>query len=63
MRGTVRLTAHIAADGTVTSVSPSGRGLSPRVVACVAARVKAATFTPPEGGGATIVIPVTFVTK
>lgn len=31
-------------------------------MSCVAARVAEAMFSPPEGGGATIVIPVTFVT-
>ena len=40
-----------------------GGGLSGTVVSCVAARVSSAQFAAPEGGGATIVIPVTFVSQ
>jgi hypothetical protein len=32
-------------------------------VSCIAARVSSAQFAPPEGGAATIVIPVTFVSE
>lgn len=60
-RGSIRITARIGASGEVTSVSPSGHGLSPETASCVAAVVAKAIFAPPEGGGATIVIPVTFV--
>jgi hypothetical protein len=63
MTGTVRITAKIGPRGEVLDVSPSSSGLSTKVVSCVAARVAEAVFNPPEGGGATIVIPVTFVTK
>ena len=63
MVGSVRVTAKIGPQGEVLSVSPSSSGLSEKVVACVAARVAMAVFSPPEGGGATVVIPVTFVTK
>ena len=38
-------------------------GLSGTVIGCVAARVSSAQFAPPEGGGATVVIPVTFVSQ
>jgi len=63
MKGSVRITARIGPNGEVVSVSPSGSGLSGTVVSCVAARVSSAQFAPPEGGGATIVIPVTFVSQ
>jgi hypothetical protein len=64
MKGSVRLTAKIGPNGEVLSVSPSGgSGLSGTVVSCVAARVSAAQFAPPEGGGATLVIPVTFTSE
>jgi hypothetical protein len=33
------------------------------VASCVSARVSSAQFAPPEGGGATLVIPVTFTSK
>jgi hypothetical protein len=64
MKGSVRITAKIGPNGEVLSASPSGGGgLSGTVVSCVAARVSSAQFAPPEGGGATVVIPVTFVAQ
>jgi hypothetical protein len=64
MKGSVRITAKIGPNGEVLSASPSGGGgLSGTVVGCVAARVSSAQFAPPEGGGATVVIPVTFVSQ
>jgi hypothetical protein len=63
MKGSVRITARIGPNGEVQSVNPSGSGLSGTVISCVAARVSSATFAPPEGGGATVVIPVTFVSQ
>lgn len=63
MKGSVRITAKIGPNGEVLSVSPSGSGLSGTVISCVAARVSSAQFAPPDGGGATIVIPVTFVSQ
>jgi hypothetical protein len=63
MKGSVRITAKIGPNGEVLSVSPSGSGLSGTVISCVASRVSSAQFAPPEGGGATIVIPVTFVSQ
>jgi hypothetical protein len=59
MKGTVRITAKIGKNGEVLAVTPSGGGtLSTTVVNCVAARVATAQFSPPEGGLATLVIPV-----
>jgi hypothetical protein len=63
MKGSVRITAKIGPNGEVLSASPSGSGLSGTVIGCVAARVSSAQFAPPEGGGATVVIPVTFVAQ
>jgi hypothetical protein len=63
MKGSVRITAKIGPNGEVLSVSPSGSGLSGTVISCVAARVSSAQFAPPDGGGATVVIPVTFVSQ
>ena len=63
MKGTVRVTARIGPNGEVLSASASGGGLSGSVISCVQARVASASFAPPEGGGATIVIPVTFISQ
>ncbi|AKT43214.1 AgmX/PglI C-terminal domain-containing protein [Chondromyces crocatus] len=63
MKGSVRITARIGPNGEVLSATPSGGGLSGTVVSCVVARVMSAQFAPPEGGGATVVIPVTFVSQ
>lgn len=64
MKGSVRITARIGPNGEVLSASPSGGGgLSGDVIGCVVARVQSASFAPPDGGGATIVIPVSFVSQ
>jgi hypothetical protein len=63
MKGSIRVTAKIGPNGEVISASPSASGLSGTVASCVTARVSSAQFAPPEGGGATIVIPVTFVSQ
>jgi hypothetical protein len=61
LQGSVRITAKIGPNGEVLSATPSATGsLGDEVVNCVVRRVQSATFSPPEGGGATIVIPVTF---
>ncbi|PIE05968.1 MAG: hypothetical protein CSA75_01955 [Sorangium cellulosum] len=62
MSGGVRVSARIGPGGEVQSVSatPSG-SISSAVANCVASRVRAAQFDPPEGGAATVVIPVTLV--
>lgn len=64
MKGSVRITAKIGPNGEVLGASPSGGGgLSGTVISCVTARVASAQFAPPDGGGATLVIPVTFVAQ
>jgi tetratricopeptide (TPR) repeat protein len=59
--GHVRLTSKIGADGSVVEVVAVGAGFSTSMVECVGTHVLSARFSPPEGGGATIVIPVTLV--
>jgi hypothetical protein len=55
------IVAKVGPNGEVLSATPQGGGgLGTEVVDCVVRRVKSASFAPPEGGGATIVIPVTF---
>jgi TonB family protein len=62
MSGSVRVTATIGPNGEVRSAnaSPSG-SISGAVASCIASRVRSAQFDPPEGGAATVVIPVTLV--
>ena len=62
MKGSVRITASVGPNGEVRSAVPSvgGGNLSSTVVSCLAARVKSAQFSPPSGGGATLVIPIIF---
>ncbi|MFO0619282.1 MAG: AgmX/PglI C-terminal domain-containing protein [Polyangiaceae bacterium] len=59
--GTVHVTATVGPAGEVKAASASGGGnLSGTLVACVQARVLGAQFAAPDGGGATLVIPVGF---
>ena len=61
LAGSVRISAKIGPNGEVLSATPTASGMSPEVVDCLVRRVKSAQFAPPDAGGATIVIPVTFV--
>jgi hypothetical protein len=62
LQGAVKITAKIGPNGEVVSATPAGGGsLGDEVVNCLVRRVQSATFNPPEGGGASIVIPITFV--
>jgi hypothetical protein len=64
MHGSLRVTARIGQNGEVQSATPSGgAGLSPTVVSCVVQRVASAQFDPPQGGAATLVIPVIFTAQ
>lgn len=57
---TLRLSVQLDPNGAVLAVKPSGGvGLSSAASACLIARVRAAQFAPPDGGSATLVIPVT----
>jgi hypothetical protein len=56
---TLRVTAQVGKDGEVLSSTPSGgAGLSASAIACIAARVSSAQLAPPDGGNATLVIPL-----
>jgi hypothetical protein len=62
-RGNVRITAKVGADGRVVQSSATVRGgLEQEVGDCCALAVDRAQFAPPEGAGATLVIPITFTT-
>jgi outer membrane biosynthesis protein TonB len=62
LQGAVKITAKIGPNGEVVSATPAGGGsLGDEVVNCLVRRVQSATFNPPEGGGASIVIPIPFV--
>lgn len=63
MRGTARLVATIGPAGEVLAVTTSGTGLSPEVLSCLQARLRSAQFEAPDGGGATIAIPVSCVPR
>lgn len=64
MKGSVRITAKIGPNGEVLSASASGSGnISASVVGCMRNRVASAQFAAPEGGGATLIIPVSVFTQ
>jgi hypothetical protein len=61
LQGSVKITAKIGPNGEVVSATPSGgEGLGDEVVSCLVSRIMGANFHPPEGNGASIVIPITF---
>jgi len=63
LQGSLRLTMRLDASGRVTTTTPSALtgNLPADVVACVVARANVAQFAAPQGGLATITVPVTFV--
>jgi tetratricopeptide (TPR) repeat protein len=64
MAGSVRVTARVDRGGEVVWAGATvTSGLSEGIASCVVDRVLEATFAPPDGGGATVVIPVTFVSE
>jgi hypothetical protein len=64
MTGSVRVGAKVDASGCVSAVAAiSTPGLDDFVVQCVLDRVRRMEFTAPTEGAATIIIPVTFVSK
>jgi Vault protein inter-alpha-trypsin domain/von Willebrand factor type A domain len=62
-QGSLRLVIQVGQGGEVTSVTPSSvnGNLPAAAVACAVARARAAQFDAPQGGSATIALPVTFV--
>lgn len=61
MQGTVTLTAKVGPNGEVQSVGGGGGGSLSPIVGCLKAVVAGAQFAPPDGGGAIITIPISFV--
>ncbi|MEZ4437839.1 MAG: AgmX/PglI C-terminal domain-containing protein [Polyangiaceae bacterium] len=60
LQGSVTLVAKIGPNGEVRGVSGGGGGLG-SIVPCLKAVVASGGFSPPDGGGATVTIPITFV--
>ncbi len=61
MQGSVTLVAKIGPNGEVQGVSGGGGGGLGAIVPCLKAVVSSGGFSPPEGGGANVTIPITFV--
>lgn len=61
MQGSVTLTAKIGPNGEVLGVGGGGGGAIGPIVGCLKAVVQSGGFSPPEGGGAIVSIPITFV--
>jgi hypothetical protein len=61
MQRSVRITSKIGADGTVMRATwGTDEGLSPQLCDCLKRAVLAQRFHPPDGGGATLVVPISF---
>ncbi len=59
--GSIRLSLDVGANGEVQSVGASSSGNVPgSLVSCVRMRARVAKFSPPDGGRALVVVPVTF---
>jgi hypothetical protein len=64
MTGCVILRARVSSDGSVGSTeSMVDDGLSATVVACLAAVLRSASFSPPGGEGSTLQVPITFIQR
>lgn len=61
MQGSVTLTAKVGPNGEVLGVGGGGGGSLGAIVGCLKAVVAGAQFAPPDGGGAIITIPISFV--
>jgi hypothetical protein len=63
-RASLRVEARIAAAGDIVRVRTVVPAIYPEpMILCLMDRVRSARFAPPTGGGATIVIPITFVSQ
>jgi len=59
--GGICITAKIGPAGEVVMTTTElHNGLPPSIVDCLVAVVQGASFSPPDGGGATLVIPISF---
>jgi hypothetical protein len=61
--GFIRLVIDVDKDGIVPRVGGLSVGLDEQVVKCVMARAGSGRFPPPDGGSATVLVPVTFVKR
>ena len=61
MQGSVTLVAKIGPNGEVRGVGGGGGGSLGPIVGCLKAVVGSGAFAPPDGGGASVTIPITFV--
>ena len=61
LQGFIRLILKVGADGHVGDVRALVFGLDLPSVDCVLGQAAQGVFDPPEGGGAVIAVPVTFV--
>jgi hypothetical protein len=60
MHGAIEVTVRVDAAGAVSVMDESHTGITPALASCIVTRVQAASFAPPQGGVATVVIPITF---
>jgi hypothetical protein len=61
LEGSVRLAIDVAADGRVGSVKPTAPSeFDDGVLGCFARHIEGVTFSPPENGPVTLVLPMTF---
>jgi len=61
--GAARVTVKVESSGEVVVEDESHEGITPALVSCVITRIQTAKFAPPQGGPATVVIPITFDAK
>ena len=59
--GAARLTFTVDCQGMVTAIHAAAHGVDRETVDCMFARVAKSRFPPPEGGWASVQVPVTFV--
>jgi hypothetical protein len=60
LEATLRYSSRIGADGAVRRVDGRGLDVPASLVECAGRAIFSAQFAPPEGGGATLEIPLTF---
>jgi hypothetical protein len=63
LRGAIRVTARIGPNGAVVSSEETHEGLSPTLAACVVETIRRTPFAAPEGGSATVVVPVSLMPR
>jgi hypothetical protein len=61
MRGSARAVLSVGPAGEVRSVQMTSSGLSSKMSGCLKGVMMGAQFGPPQGGGATVVVPMSFL--